>query len=927
MVAASSPPPATADTLAELRAQLAAERAHRCRAEAEAIHLRLTAHLAERSSNALVRLGPEGQLQYANDASFRVPELVGGPGTPVREWMNATAAEVWGTGESSEHELAVAGHSFLVCVVPVQEDGETYTLFYLTDVTKLRAAETELREQHTFYEALLQHMPAAVSVLDADQRLTYRNPAGNSLIRKADLGETFAEYCRANGLPGALAERRKRMFQRAVAQRVGVDWEEEWPGDGTRPPMHWLRSYQPVFHADGALRVVISYGLDVSGRRQAEAQARASEAAVEAQQAFVAQVLDLNPNLIYVRKPQAGVVFQNRAMLELRQLVKQLAGTATATAAIQPDERTSFDGSDNEVVALGRPLMVSDRLTLPNGEVRWYQSMKCPLVQPDGTAHVLCVSTDITTLKAAQLAAEAAATARENFLANMSHEIRTPLHGVLGMAALLAKTPLAPDQQRFVGTIQHTGQHLLSVVNDVLDMAKITSGQLELEQTAFNLCESMGDAVQPLGILAQQKGITVVGTRLSASCEHPWVVGDPYRLNQILLNLMSNAIKFTPPGGTITVGGYFLSETDTTTTTEFRVTDTGIGIAPDKLEAIFEEFTQAYADTARHFGGTGLGLSICRALVKQMGGALRVQSEVGQGSAFAFTITLPKAAAAEQAAALAPPPAPAHGAMRGRRVLLAEDNPVSAEVAQLLLASHGVAVDVAASGAAALALFAAHAYDAVLMDIQMPGMNGLEATARLRAHPDPARAATPILALTANAFRADADKYRAAGLNDTLAKPYVEAELLAKLAALLGEALPGLAEIETGAEAEPPLPAPNAGPDGEGPGPLFDLAQLRETAHGSLVFINRILAAFHANMPGALAELRAAQAATDLTVLAALAHRLRPSLQLLGARLLAPHLAVLEAPGVASVEAHRAARALAQGLAALIRHVPQSVPA
>ena len=920
MVAASSPPPAAADTLAKLRAELATERAHRCRAEAETIHLRLTAHLAERSSNALVRLGPEGQLQYANDASFRVPELVGGPGTPVRQWMNDTAAAVWAAGESSEHELDVAGHNFLVCVVPVQEEGELYTLFCLTDVTKLRAAKTELREQHTFYEALLQHMPAAVSVLDVEQRLTYRNPAGNALRQQAGLGHTFGEFCQANDLPSALAERRKRMFQRAIAQRTGVDWEEEWPGVDAEPPVHWLRSYQPVFHADGALRVVISYGLDVTGRRQAEAQVRASEAAVAVQQAFVAQVLDLNPNLIYVRKPQAEVVFQNRAMLELRQLVKQLAGTETASAGIPHEERTAYDLSDAEVVALGRPLMVSDRLTLPNGEVRWYQSMKCPLVQPDGTAHVLCVSTDITTLKAAQLAAEAAATARENFLANMSHEIRTPLHGVLGMASLLAKTPLDADQQRFVGTIQHTGQHLLSVVNDVLDMAKITSGQLELEQTAFNLCESMFDAVQPLAILAQQKGIAVQGTRLSASCAHPWVVGDPYRLNQILLNLVSNAIKFTPPGGIISVDGYFVTETETTATTEFQVTDTGIGIAPDKLEAIFQEFTQAYADTARQFGGTGLGLSICRALVKQMGGALRVQSEVGQGSTFTFTITLPKAAA-EQTAALPPPAPPGHWAVRGRRVLLAEDNPVSAEVAQLLLAGHGVVVDVAASGAAALALFAAHAYDAVLMDIQMPGMNGLEATARLRAHPDPVRAATPVLALTANAFRADAEKYRAAGLNDILAKPYVEAELLAKLAALLGEPPP-----DPGAENAPPAPLPRC-LDAEGPGTLYDLARLRETAHDSLVFINRVLAAFHANTPGALTELRAAQAATDLAVLAALAHRLRPSLQLLGAQLLAPHLAVLETPGVASADAHRAARALVQGLAALLRHVPQSVPA
>ena len=897
-------------TVARLRGQLAAEHAARIQAETETANLRLTAHMAERSPNPLVRLGEYGQLQYANEAAFGVPELVGPPEASVRQWLASTATAAWTGGQSVQRELTLNDYHFLVCVVPVQD--EAHTLFYLTDVTALRAAEARMHEQQTLYEAMLDHMPAAVSVLDAEHRLCYRNPSARAsrYRQMASVGQTFEEYCQAHGMPPSLAKRRKRLFRRAVAKGMAVDWAEEWPGSGELPPMYWQRSYRPVFYADGTLRVVISYGLDVTMRRQAEA-------AVVAQQEFTSRVLDLNPNLIYVRKPQGGVVFQNRAMLELRDLVRQLAATGPATeGGLLHEELFSFDDSDAEAIALGQPLTAENQLTLPNGEVRWYQSMKCLLAQPDGTAHVLCVSTNITTLKAAQLAAEAAATARENFLANMSHEIRTPLHGVLGMASLLAKTGLDADQRHFVGTIQHTGQHLLSVVNDVLDMAKITSGQLELEQLAFNLCDSMSAAVQPLAALAQQKGIEVVSTRLSESCRHPWVVGDPYRLNQILLNLLSNAIKFTPPGGTISVGGYFVAETATATTTEFRVTDTGIGIAPDKLEAIFQEFAQAYADTARQFGGTGLGLSISRALVRQMGGTLHVQSEVDQGSSFACVITLPKASCAQQAAAQAPPaPAHNHRAVRGRRILLAEDNPVSAEVAQLLLAAHGVTVDVAATGAAALALFAANAYDAVLMDIQMPGMNGLEATARLRAHPDPVRAATPILALTANAFRADAEKYRAAGLNDTLAKPYVEAELLAKLAALLGEPLPG---VELPAM---PEPAPSVPPLS------FDLARLRETAHGSLAFINRVLTAFHANMPDTLAELRAAQAATDLATLAALAHRLRPSLQLLGALPLEPHLAALEAPDVTSGAAHRAARALIQGLAALLKQLPQYVPA
>ena len=238
------------------------------------------------------------------------------------------------------------------------------------------------------------------------------------------------------------------------------------------------------------------------------------------------------------------------------------------------------------------------------------------------------------------------------------------------------------------------------------------------------------------------------------------MVGDSYRLNQILLNLLSNAIKFTPAGGTVTVGGYFVSETDDTLTTEFRVTDTGIGIAPDKLDSIFQEFTQAYADTTRQFGGTGLGLSISRALVAQMGGRLTVQSEPGQGQLLFLRHHAAQGQRRSPRSRPWPPLAPVQeAAVRGRRVLLVEDNPVNREVAQLLLESHGVVVDEAASGIEALELFEQNRYDAVLMDIQMPGMNGLEATARIRAHADPARAATPILALTANAFRADAEKY------------------------------------------------------------------------------------------------------------------------------------------------------------------------
>jgi signal transduction histidine kinase/DNA-binding NarL/FixJ family response regulator/HPt (histidine-containing phosphotransfer) domain-containing protein len=609
-------------------------------------------------------------------------------------------------------------------------------------------------------------------------------------------------------------------------------------------------------------------------------------------------------------------------------------------AAMNKEEIQEAILSDQKVLNTRQSLTTQLMMKLANGAPRWYQTVRCPLVLSDGTTQVLGVSTDITALKQAQHAAEAAATARENFLANMSHEIRTPLNGVLGMTNLLAKTGLNEQQLNYAAIIQHSGRHLLNVVNDVLDMAKITSGKLELEQSAFNLCDSMAHAGQPLAIQAQEKGIRVVGTLLRDSCAHPWVLGDSYRLNQVLINLLSNAIKFTPVGGTITVGGYFVSETEDTLTTEFRVTDTGIGIAPDKLDSIFQEFTQAYADTTRQFGGTGLGLSISRALVQQMGGQLRVQSELGKGSSFSFITTLPKASPAARVAAQAPR-APVQGAaVRGARVLLVEDNAVNREVAQLLLESHGVIVDEAASGIEALEQFELHRYDVVLMDIQMPGMNGLEATARIRAHADPTKAGTPILALTANAFRADAEKYVAAGMNDTLPKPFDEAELLSKLASLMAggsgpllektaaEPLPAEpAPAVESAPAAPVAPAAPAAAPAPAPAALYNLALLHETAHGSVAFMNRILTSFHTNTPASLAELRTALAAADWSTAAAVAHRLRPSLNLLGAARVAPHLQTVEAKEAPDADRRAATEGFIAELEALLEGLPERVMA
>ncbi|GAB3244270.1 ATP-binding protein [Hymenobacter seoulensis] len=610
----------------------------------------------------------------------------------------------------------------------------------------------ELVEQRQLHRILAQN-PNPIYRLQAGSRLLYANPAAERLQQELATGTELLSVVQA-WVEESLRTGRELRRDVAAADR------------------HFSVCIVP----DETVQQVTLYVTEVTDRVQAQSQ-RAS------QQAFTEQVLNALPCLVSVRDAAGRYVYRNGAAQELAELLTKAAPTPEV-AARQAEQQAASAAADAQVLATGQQLMVEEEVALPGGENHCLQTAKRPLVWEGGARHVLAVSTDVTELKQAREAAEAAATARANFLANMSHEIRTPLNGVLGIAAQLAKTPLDARQQELLQIVQTSGRHLLGIINDVLDMAKITSGKLELAQDAFDVCEMLFQAASPLLQQAQEKGITVVANRLQDSCPNPQVVGDLQRLSQVVLNLLSNAIKFTPSGGEITASGYQVGETEDTLTIEFSFRDTGVGIAPDKLERIFEDFTQAYADTSRQFGGTGLGLSISRALVKQMGGELTVTSTLGQGSTFAFTITLPRAKGLAPASADSPAASP-YTALRGRRVLLVEDNEINRLVAVLLLTEWGVGYDEAEDGAAGVALAAVHAYDVVLMDVQMPGMSGLEATAAIRALPDPARAGVPIVALTANAFEADRQQCLAAGMQACVAKPFDEAALYHTLTEVL----------------------------------------------------------------------------------------------------------------------------------------------
>jgi PAS domain S-box-containing protein len=664
-------------------------------------------------------------------------------------------------------------------------NGQPVLICISRDITEQDAQRQALELEKQFSEDTLDALPGVFYMFDAAGRFVRWNHQFSKVTGYSD-----AELASMRGTDFFAGDDQRRVGE--AMQRVFAEGQAEVEADfqtrdGRQLPYHFKGQRSSI----GGQTYLLGVGIDISERRR-------TQQALETERAHLATLVNTIPDLIWLKDTNGAYLACNPEFERFFGAAERDILGKTDYDFMSGELAEFFRGHDRAAMAAGKPTRNEEWITYASdGRRVLLETTKMPMRTPDARlVGVLGIGHDITSRKEteaelerhrqhleelvmertvelteAKVAAEAANHAKSAFLANMSHELRTPMNGVMGMIEMAKRRMADPTGLDQLNKAKTAADHLLGVINDILDISKIEAERLVLEDVPLQLAEIVSNLTGVLGHKAAEKGLRLA-TEIPADLLHQPLKGDPLRLGQIIFNLVGNAIKFTQQGG-VTLRARSVGDTTEAMQVRFEVSDTGIGIEPAAQARLFQSFEQADNSMTRKYGGTGLGLAISKRLVRLMGGEIGVDSTPGLGSTFWFVVPLGKRT--QTAAAPAPTSATLTAEQRlqteyaGTRVLLAEDEPITQEVSRGLLEDVGLAVDVAEDGQQALALARRNRYALILMDMQMPVLNGIDATRAIRA--DSLNRSTTILAMTANAFDEDRQLCIDAGMNDHLAKP------------------------------------------------------------------------------------------------------------------------------------------------------------
>lgn len=656
---------------------------------------------------------------------------------------------------------------------------------------QLQRLAVKLKEGETFHRQLLQSLPVAVYTCDEKGNLQLYNKAAIELWgRIPQLGKT--KWCgsyKSVFIDGTPVTEENCSVALTVKKGEVVTGKEkiiERP-DGS---IRIVKPYpQPLFNSTGKIIGGVNVMIDITEQKRSAKELEESEERLRLA-TDAAELGTWDYDLVtghFISSPRhQQIIGVEEQDVHVQEWTKE-----SILKYIHPDERRAAEETfylalktgkltyEAQVVHEGKP----DIWVKVNGTVFYDENTNKPVRMLGTTQDITEEKSIEINLREAKRASEEALRFKEQFLANMSHEIRTPMNAIVGFTDLILKTQLEADQKQFVDAIKTSGENLLVIINDILDFSRLQAGGFNFEKIDFKLSQIMGTLTDLLLPKSVEKGIN-----LSVSIDENItddLIGDPTRLNQILLNLVGNAIKFTEHGEVLT-RITILNESEENIELQFSVSDTGIGIPENKIKSIFEVFMQASNETTRKYGGSGLGLSIVKQLVEQQGGKITVKSRENEGSTFSFNLLFGKNLSPKEeynkevTETLLP-------TMSGLRVLLVEDNRLNQILAKTALTSWDWEVDIAENGVVALKKLQEKDFDIILMDIQLPEMDGYEATRNIRSFFPSNKRLTPIIAVTAHAMPSEEKKCFIAGMNGYISKPFTPKKLYSKIVSILSE--------------------------------------------------------------------------------------------------------------------------------------------